>query len=628
MKKIFTFLFTVLLAIGAAQATTVTFTAPTDSGNVNVGTRSSITMTKGGVTVGFTNAMVTKTGQYRIYDGQTMTISSSQNITGIELTGTTAGTVKYGIGCLSANTGTYTTSGTTGTWSGSATSIVFTAKNYQVRMTTITVTLEEVQTSVATPTFSVADGTKFVDTNPLSVEIACETSGVSIYYTTDGTNPTASSTAYTGAITISETTTLKAIAIKDNESSNIATATYTAIKTYSTLKELLDNISYSEDFVYSGKAVVTYKSGSSIWIADETGYCQIYDAALKDSTFAANDALAPGWSGKYTLYNSVPEFINTSGVKKDGTGTFEYVYTDPKEVTNALVNAPVQFLGATASLKFNSLTWTENGTTDSLLLYNKFEITYPTYNADTTYDVTGIVTIFRSAPEVYPITITEADPKANLNSFYVLKAIEGESWNLSTGEQISDVLVDNDDATILKLQDFVLPAVNGTLGYFTFTTQLAPNDTDWTSIDEYRLGPVNTKLNFNANDYIVTSFDADATNNYDLSELNSGCMIKLNGNAHFVEMTAGTYDLYLIDQSANTDAQDQYVDLDEKGVLLNLYIVNPNATGIYEVPNLATISSVKYYNLNGVETAQPTDGVNIRVITYSDGTRKAVKVIK
>jgi len=617
MKKIFTFLFTVLLAIGAAQATTVTFTAPTDSGNVNVGTRSSITMTKGGVTVEFTQAMVYKTGQYRIYDNQLMTISSSQNITGIELTGTTAGTVKYGIGCLSANTGTYTTDGTTGTWSGSATSVAFTTNNYQVRVTTITVTLEEVQTSVATPTFSVADGTKFVDTNPLSVEIACETSGASIYYTTDGTNPTASSTAYTGAITISETTTLKAIAVKDGESSNIATATYTAIKTYSTLENLLSNVSMGDEFVFSGKVVVTYKSGSAIWIADETGYCQIYDAALKDSTFAANDALAPGWSGKYTLYNGVPEFINTSGVKKDGTGTFEYVYCAAKDITNEYYNAPVKIYEATASSSFETLTW-DSG---SIKLFNKFNITYPTYNADTTYDVTAIVGYYGNAIQLYPIDITET-VSLTLGNF-VIKSLDGTNWNLSTGEEFQE-LTQNNNAQILQLPDFELPAVNGELGYFGFTMALAPNDNDWTSIADYRYGPAPTQNNnFNANEYIVSSFDATADNNYDISELNDGCIINVGPYQSFVELTAGTYDIYMIFKVVTSS--DAAVG-EESNV--KLYIVNPNSTGVYEVPNLATISSVKYYNLNGVESTQPMDGINIRVTTYSDGTRTAAKILK
>lgn len=39
-------------------------------------------------------------------------------------------------------------------------------------------------------------------------------------------------------------------------------------------------------------------------------------------------------------------------------------------------------------------------------------------------------------------------------------------------------------------------------------------------------------------------------------------------------------------------------------------------------------SDVRYYNLAGVESAGPFKGVNIKVTTYSDGTRKSEKVLK
>ena len=51
--------------------------------------------------------------------------------------------------------------------------------------------------------------------------------GAEIRYTTDGTAPNAESTLYDTAITLTDTTTVKAIAIKDGESSEAATKVFT-----------------------------------------------------------------------------------------------------------------------------------------------------------------------------------------------------------------------------------------------------------------------------------------------------------------------------------------------------------------------------------------------------------------
>jgi hypothetical protein len=87
--------------------------------------------------------------------------------------------------------------------------------------------------TVVEPVFSPTSGATF--TSSLDVEIICSTAGAIIYYTTDGVEPTQGSTQYTGAITITETTTFKAKAFKDGMNpSEVATATYAKIETVDT----------------------------------------------------------------------------------------------------------------------------------------------------------------------------------------------------------------------------------------------------------------------------------------------------------------------------------------------------------------------------------------------------------
>ncbi|MCB5250254.1 MAG: SUMF1/EgtB/PvdO family nonheme iron enzyme [Candidatus Cloacimonadales bacterium] len=78
---------------------------------------------------------------------------------------------------------------------------------------------------VATPTFNPPAGEYSV---PQSISLYCTTPGVAVYYTTDNSEPTQSSTQFTSPILVSTTTTIKAKAFKDGwNPSATASATYT-----------------------------------------------------------------------------------------------------------------------------------------------------------------------------------------------------------------------------------------------------------------------------------------------------------------------------------------------------------------------------------------------------------------
>lgn len=79
--------------------------------------------------------------------------------------------------------------------------------------------------AAATPTFSPSVGTY---TSAQTVTISDSTTGATIYYTTNGTTPTTSSTKYTGPINVGSTETIEAIATASGYSTSaVASATYT-----------------------------------------------------------------------------------------------------------------------------------------------------------------------------------------------------------------------------------------------------------------------------------------------------------------------------------------------------------------------------------------------------------------
>ena len=84
----------------------------------------------------------------------------------------------------------------------------------------ITPALKVVEAPVITP-----DGGSF--TGSQTVTITCATDGAAIHYTTDGTEPTAYSTKYSGGFTITATTTIKAVAFVGEAKSSVTSAAFT-----------------------------------------------------------------------------------------------------------------------------------------------------------------------------------------------------------------------------------------------------------------------------------------------------------------------------------------------------------------------------------------------------------------
>ena len=147
MKKI-TLLFSAMLFSMVSFAAVVTFDADTDKGNAGTDSNNATayTITKDGVTVTVSSGILgtyNNEAHYRVYKNQTLTVTSTVgNITSVEFTCTANDDAKYGPGCFTWSTGDYSYSGAVGTWSGSASEVVFTASSNQVRTSQVVVTID------------------------------------------------------------------------------------------------------------------------------------------------------------------------------------------------------------------------------------------------------------------------------------------------------------------------------------------------------------------------------------------------------------------------------------------------------------------------------------------------------
>ncbi len=168
----------------------------------------------------------------------------------------------------------------------------------------------------ATPTFSVAGGNY---ESAQTVEISCETVGATIHYTLDGTKPTSSSPTYSTALNISSTTTVKAVAIKDDVESTVATATYTIV-VWQTVDEIWSSITSegptnANVWGYVSQANVGGYNNNYYISVDGSltaNQLEIYKGDNAGNTVAVGDKVHV--NGDLTIFNEIKEFKQNTGV--------------------------------------------------------------------------------------------------------------------------------------------------------------------------------------------------------------------------------------------------------------------------------------------------------------------------
>ena len=165
--------------------------------------------------------------------------------------------------------------------------------------------------TAARPEFSLAPGTYI---GPQQVSLSTITQGATIRYTTDGSTPNANSPVYTGPITITESTTVKAIACMDDAelNSNVVSAAYTIIPPSHTLSLSAPEFDEAEEgydqpaakpltVVSTGNsdAAITsvgFLEGGAYFLLNKTDGATVAAGSTDDSTYTVRPAegLKPG----------------------------------------------------------------------------------------------------------------------------------------------------------------------------------------------------------------------------------------------------------------------------------------------------------------------------------------------
>ena len=363
-----------------------------------------------------------KADHTRVYSGgYTMTFTAPTNYVITAIAFTADG--NNWEGTHTANVGTMTDSKN---WAGSANEVTITFGG-TCRIKEICVTYEELDETLPTvPTFNPAAGTYNAVQN---VTISAE-AGTTIYYTLDGTDPTTASDVYASAIEISETTTVKAIAVKDEKVSPVATATYTINLPLTTMDQIfakataVGSTATSVEITF-GNWVVTGVKNSNAYVTDGTKGFIIYTAS---HGFLAGDILSGTVSCKVQLYKGSAELTEltstTTGLTVSKGGEVTPIELDEEGI------ATLTGINTGSVIKING-TCSQGNIISDIRLYNTL-YSFEDLTVGAKYDVTGVYLLFESTKEILPrgaedIVKTQDLPTATISIANISLEIEKQA---------------------------------------------------------------------------------------------------------------------------------------------------------------------------------------------------------
>ncbi len=261
------------------------------------------------------------------------------------------------------------------------------------------------------------------------VVMTCATEGAAIHYTLDGTAPTAASDLYREPVSIMGEQTVKAIALKGEDTSAVITKTFNA-------PAILDGFGAMLDFPtgtkveINGAMTAVWQGGKNLYMKDSSGVYMLFYG--NNATTFANGDVVNHAEGTYTLYNGLPEVQNyTLGEKSAGTAVAPAEATLDMIAGNMLnhyvkienVTIAADAADASNAKKF-TMTDADNKTS---VLFNQLGYDMAGIEAGKAYTVTGFVGCFKETMQLFPVEIVEyvaVDPSEVAAP--VIKAVRGD----------------------------------------------------------------------------------------------------------------------------------------------------------------------------------------------------------
>ena len=291
--------------------------------------------------------------------------------------------------------------------------------------------------TIATPTIT-PNGGSFLGTQ--AVTLSCETEGASIYYTLDGSDPTNASALYESPFNITETTTVKVIAIKESAVSAIATATFTAIPSYSTIVAL-NALENNATFAFTGEALIVAKpTAKHVFVQDATGSSLIYNnGGTLTEAAAVGKTIAANWTGKVSIYKKLFELVPDKAiVVKDGDAvSVSYPEATAADLTADNVNKVVTLKGITSYTIDGKNITIKIGETE-VVGYNQFGIELADAVEGKTYQMVGAISRYNDKIQFQPISC-EAEAPVESELMKEAKTLAADADAVAVGKLLAAI---------------------------------------------------------------------------------------------------------------------------------------------------------------------------------------------
>lgn len=533
-----------------------------------------------------------------------------------------------------------------------------------------------------TLTITPATGT-YTSAQTVTIEANNAVGNVAIYYTTDGSNPEEGANEYTAPFEVATTTTVKAYAIDDELREATAESVIT-IKASTFAEENFSgcNTKGGRDNNFSeGSGTLSDESFDCSGWKYETSYTAnscVRVGTSKNGTLTSPvvagtnyNAISFDIAGWKSGTNTISVTINNGGTFADGTTSKSFTATNAKwttvteKITGLTPATTFTFSGkrlfldsiilmnasTLAELAENGEEGKEYTVNDEMVVAKKFQKAGKNYivvkdaaqavrNFSTPAADDKFFNINGNKQQDYTqnnwmIVSLPTDLYNQVNEKSIITSITGslaekfnlamEATNVVAGEATD--FVPNTYCPINFMGASSVKGENSTSTYYFATPKANEyakvvwavyNATDGAFYLPSHTGSVNVQ-EFKA------AFNVDYSLNFvDKPELEDNKVYSFE--ALVKEVAVPTTDAKSAPRKV---AYDSTVTPSTKFVVYPLDLdANKVATGVNDVNSAKDVKGVSYFNMMGVESAQPFDGVNIMVTTYTDGTSSAAKVLR